>query len=449
MSAETILLRCDGCGANLRVAAGRMRPGASAPCPRCGSSIRLPGPSAAPPAEVEEIQCQICGTLLRLRADRRPPGGGTAPCPRCKSTVTIPPVGPSVAAAPAASVPGRSVPAPSSRPIPLDAAPAAPTARPVSPRAAEAPPPRLAAGPAAPAAGADSEILPAGIGARPVALASPPRAEPRPEPSSEPPPEVGGEAGAAGREGDEPRIEIQDPEAPEEAEAGVAPPRPRPAAPDRSVFWTVEIGGETLHPGGVAELRLWARQGKLRAEDRVRRGTGDWTPAREVPELASLFARSRPAPEKTRIAVRGGLSRETRQAGAAGLAGGALAVPPVAALLIFSGEFERVAAALEADTLSGLGLLCAGVLLTGAAAGLAMAALQKQYDRRGEVVNLWSMSGASLTGLACGVALGLAALSFWPPSSPFALLCGFALFGAAVSLLTLMSHRWLFQERRS
>jgi hypothetical protein len=281
-------------------------------------------------------------------------------------------------------------------------------------------------------------MLPAGIGIGPVAVAALPPATPAPE--------ITGDEGAASADADEPRIEIQEPEQ-EEAAPTPLPAGPRPPAPDRSVFWTVEIGGESLHPGGVAELRLWARQGKLRAEDRVRRGEDEWMPAREVPELASLFSRSRPVQEKTRIAVRGGLSRETRRAGAAGLTGGTLAVPPVAALLIFSGEFERVAAALGAGTAAGLGLLCAGVLCTGLFAGLVMSTLQKHYDRRGEVVNLWSGSGAALTGLACGAVFGVASLSFWPPSSPFALLCGFSLFGAVVSLLTLLSHRWLFQDR--
>jgi hypothetical protein len=283
-------------------------------------------------------------------------------------------------------------------------------------------------------------MLPAGIGVRPVALAAPPHPAPEPEVAEEP--------DAASAEENEPPIDIQEQEA-DEREPRPASPGPRPVALDRGIFWTVEIGGESLHPGGVAELRLWARQGKLRADDRVRRGDADWIQAREVPELASLFSRQRPVQEKTRIAVRGGLSRETRRAGAAGLAGGALAVPPVAALLIFSGEFERVAAALGVGTAPGLGLLCAAILSAAVIAGLMMSALQKHYDRRGEVANLWSASGASLTGLACGAALGAAALSFWPPAGTFALLCGFAIFGAAVSLLTLLSHRWLFQDRKS
>jgi hypothetical protein len=262
------------------------------------------------------------------------------------------------------------------------------------------------------------------------------------------------EAGSSPAADNEPQIEIQggEEEGREEKEGGQQGPEadtPRPAAPDRTIFWTVEIGGESLHPGGVAELRLWARQGKLRAEDRVRRGEMEWTPAREVPELASLFARTRPAQEKTRIAVRSGLSRETRRAGVAGLAGGALAVPPAAALLIFSGEFDRLAAALATGTLPGLTLLCAAVLGTGLLTGLVMAGLQKHYDRRGEVVNLWSGTGAALSGAACGAACGAGALAFWPSSSLFALLCGFTLFGAGVSLLTLLSYRWMFQEAKT
>lgn len=428
----SLLIRCDHCGAGLRVTGGRARPGSTAPCPKCQRPIQIPG-APAPAAGVEEFQCQVCGALLRMRSDRRPPAGTTARCPRCRSAVEIPPL------------PGAS---------PHDAFQPPPAAEPAIPHA-QAP---VRAVPAA-----DSDMLPAGISPAPFDAAPP-------TPDSAEEPESGPESAAAAVEvpqadvapsgGDaEPVIEIQGED--EQREAPLpAPPAPASGTPGRGAvpthypprpgppgaFWTVEIGGETLRPGGVAALRLWARQGRLHAEDRVRRGEGPWQPAREVPELASLFARAR---EKERRIPAQRASADARRGWLAGLLGGAGALLPVLALLIFTGEFERLSDAWGATLASSLGGVCAGILLSGGLIGRTLAGLQSHYDRRGEVANVWSFSGALGVGAAFGLACGLAALGFWPHTSASSLVAGFAFYGIGVAVLALVSHRWLFLERRA
>jgi len=462
-----LILHCEQCGATLRLAAGKMRPGATAACPKCRHTIRIPDTSAAPPTE--EIQCQVCGALLRLRADRRPAGGGTARCPRCQAAVQIPPL--------------RHTAAPADPPAttPPPPAPAAALERPARARSMSAPPAPPAPGLALPGLEDGGPVeatdgLPTGITAAPVAVAEeagsgpPAAASPRraPGPRLVVPVEDNAEAqeepsAPAGSADEEPVIEIQG-----DSEEAAPPPAPAPAAPGRSpvppvappaartggpaalpTFWTVEISGEMLRPGGVASLRHWARQGKLRAADRVRRGDGPWQEAREVTELASIFARQQAAPAATAKRRNPAAAREANHGIMAGFVGGAAGLVPVFALLIFSGEFERVSEGWGLGGGVSATLLCAGVLFTGVLIGRALAALQAYYEGHGDVANVWSMGGAGAVGVAAGLPCGLVALGFWPHASSLGLVAGFAAYGAGVGFLVLFSYRSLFLERRT
>jgi len=479
-----LILHCEQCGATLRLAAGKMRPGATATCPKCRHTIRIPSASAAP--QTEEIQCQVCGALLRLRADRRPAGGGTARCPRCQSAVQIPPLRHTAARPDLAAAAPRppAPPAEFERPVraPSMSAPPAP------PASGFAPPGLEDRGPAEATDGLPTGITPAlrppapmrsdtsREPAAPVAVAeeagsgppavAPPKRAPGPRlvvPVEENPESREETSAPAGSTDEEPVIEIQGdseeaapPPAPAASAPGrrpappAAPPAARPGGPTAlPTFWTVEISGETLRPGGVASLRHWARQGKLRAADRVRRGDGPWQEAREVPELASIFARQQAAPA-AKVKLRNpGAAREGRHGVMAGFVGGAVGLVPVFALLIFSGEFERVSEEWGLGGGVSATLLCAGVLFTGVLIGRALAALQAYYEGHGDVANVWSMGGASAVGVAAGLPCGLVALGFWPHASSLGLVAGFAAYGAGVGFLVLFSYRSLFLERRT
>lgn len=475
----SVLLRCEHCGAGLRVASGKVRPGSSATCPKCRRVFQVPGAPAPEPA-TEELQCQICGALLRLRSDKRPAAGGTARCPRCQSAVVIPPL---PGAAPAASPPtpagvppawATMPPAPAAAPP----EPAEPEPGPAAPEPAFAPPPAPSARTPAPAS--DSDMMPAGItpsAAPPTPPADAPpggagdsswlesnRAGVPPAPRLVPPPPAQDEemeeehSPRAGSGDEEPVIEIQGDEepaaGPPTAGASAQPSQPRRSTaplhyPSRqaapAAFWTVEIGGETLKPGGVAALRLWARQGKLRPDDKVRRGDGPWQVAREIPELASLFPRVR-TPGKPAASPRA--ASEARRGWLAGLLGGSAALLPVLALLIFSGELESLVAAAGLTLTAGLGTACGVILLSGALVGRTLAGLQNLYESRGEPANVWCASGALGAGGGVGLLLGLAATRVWPTSPLLTLLGGFAVYGVSVAFLSLISYRWLFVERR-
>ena len=313
-------------------------------------------------------------------------------------------------------------------------------------------------------------MLPAGIGSAtaagisaPAPAVPPPRAHagrtvPQDLPTvevEESPPDVepGAEANGAAESEPEPVIEIQGDEEEGAAAASSPPPGARGTVPTHyppqpggpAAFWTVEIGSETLRPGGVAAVRLWARQGKLRPEDRVRRGDGPWQAAREIPELASLFPRTR---EAKRVAAPRSAA-DARRGWLSGLLGGAGALLPVMALLIFSGEFERLGAAWGAANGITFLVLCSAVLFTGALTGRALAYLQAHYDKRGEAADVWSAGGALKVGGCIGLAAGLPAVGLWPSVGLFKLLIFFAVYGVCLAFLTLLCYRWLFVERRA
>ena len=480
----TVILHCDHCGANLRLASGRLRPGATASCPKCRQLVRMP--ETAPEPSVEEIQCQICGALLRMRADRRPVAGGTAKCPRCRSTVTIPPPEPPLgAAAPSdggavttsgddvmpAGVSPQPAPAPDPTPAPAGEAganlfpgefPGTAPAPPVPPQDFPAepgmegfsPPPSIDPAPAEstpPATPAFQDTAP------PDSAPDPPISAPAPDP--EPAPAEEPESPAAPMPAaipEEPAIEILGDESGEDSsspalESGpheAPPPRQRYHGVEPPTFWTVEIGDETLRPGGVATLRHWARQGKLRPDDRVRRGDGPWQLAREVPELASILARSGTG-KTTSGRARKPMSRDARDGMLSGLAGGAVALVPVLALLVLSQEFERLSARWSLSLGNGVALLTSAVLLTGFLIGRTLAFMQTSYERHGEATNMWSWSGASAIGSGFGLALGIPALAFWPHTSAFTLLLGFGVYGLGVGILSLVCYRSIFQDRKT
>jgi DNA-directed RNA polymerase subunit RPC12/RpoP len=466
---SSVQIHCEHCGASLRLAAGKIRPGATAPCPKCGRTIQLAGPApgpAAAPAAMDEIQCQVCGAMLRMRADKRPAAGMTARCPRCQSKVYIPPIlarrpGPLAAVPPEEEPP---TPPPSASPGArvgasgtLTLAPSADVS--LDDISSPAPYPN----PFRAAVSQAEEDFPmttvADEAPEPPAVEESAAEEPAieiPEPEEEQAPAPAVEPEEAAEEAEEePAIEIRGdermpvaPMIPAPSPAAKPAARPQARAGDLAVFWTVEIGGEAMHPGGVAELRLWARQGKLQPEDRVRRGDGAWQVAREVPELGSLFARpragaARPAPGRPPA------SPEARRGWMAGALGGVWTLPPVFALLVFSGEFERLVDTWKSNNSTILLYLSGGILLTGAVFGRALAALQTRYEQRGEAANMWSAGGALAVGGGGGLTCGLLALSLWPHSGAFTLLFGFVAYGVTAAFLVLISYRWLFVDRRS
>ena len=442
-------------------------------------------PETVQEPSVEEIQCQICGALLRLRADRRPAAGGTAKCPRCRSTVTIPPPElPLPTATPAAGgtvtpsgddvMPAGLSPQPAPAPDPTPASagkagdnlfpgefPGTAPAPPVPPEDFPADPGMEGICPPAPIDPPPGESTPAATPvsqdtASPVSAPDPPMPTPAPDPDPAPAEEPENPAALMPATApEEPEIEILG-DASEEQSAPAVESGPHEAPPTRKhyhgveppAFWTVEIGDETLQPGGVATLRHWARQGKLRAEDRVRRGDGPWQLAREVPELASILAR--PGAEKAAShQARKPMSRDARDGMLSGLVGGAVALVPVLALLVLSQEFERLSARWNLSLGNGVALLTSAVLLTGFLIGRTLAFMQAYYERRGEFTNMWSWSGASAIGSGFGLALGILALAFWPHISAFTLLLGFVVYGLSVGVLSLICYRSIFQDRKT
>ena len=89
------------------------------------------------------------------------------------------------------------------------------------------------------------------------------------------------------------------------------------------------------------------------------------------------------------------------------------------------------------------------MLLTGFLIGSTLAFMQAHYERRGEITNMWSWSGASAIGSGFGLALGILALAFWPHVSAFTLLLGFGAYGLSVGLLSLICYRSIFQDRKT
>ncbi|MEE9219573.1 MAG: hypothetical protein V3U98_10960 [Acidobacteriota bacterium] len=485
------LLQCSHCGASLRIASGHRRPGASAKCPKCHQPVRLPEEPGAP--TTQEIQCQICGALLRLRSDRRPAAGGTAKCPKCSSRIDIPPL--RAAAGPGAPSGGPidssvkpSPAAPGDEVMPAGISPRTPGPASALPPASEPPQPKISIGagagaspqqPAPPPLSMSAEEAASGPpppeGTPPLATMAPPVPKPEmPGPAVErtasvvsalsPPPDTssGAQAGVAAPSVKEPRIEIQGEDrqalslvlptaaaaaAPRSSEATVGPQPKLPTATPLS-FWTVEIGSELLQPGGVATLRHWARQGKLQPDDRVRRGSGEWQAAREVPELASILARAHGSPSKAAPAPRR-WSPQLRSGLLAGIAGGAVAVVPVLGLLAFSSELEEVSKSWEISVGRGAMLLACATLLMGLAIGWLIIAFQAHYETRGEVLNMWSASGTGAIGTGLGLLCGVLGIAFWPHTSWFALLLGFLVYGAGLGLLVLVCYRSLFQDRKN
>jgi tetratricopeptide (TPR) repeat protein len=117
------------------------------------------------------------------------------------------------------------------------------------------------------------------------------------EPQHVEPPEAAEEPVTA----EEPELAEAEPEAPteeppitDELEAPSAPaqtPAAEAAAVEPAIgLWSVRIPtGETFGPVSMEVLKLWARELRVKAQDKVRRPDGAWRSAREVAELAAIF----------------------------------------------------------------------------------------------------------------------------------------------------------------
>ena len=59
------------------------------------------------------------------------------------------------------------------------------------------------------------------------------------------------------------------------------------------MFNIIGADGKQYGPVSVEQLRSWLTQGRINAQTRIQAvGTEEWRPARDVPELASLFQSS-------------------------------------------------------------------------------------------------------------------------------------------------------------
>jgi tetratricopeptide (TPR) repeat protein len=93
---------------------------------------------------------------------------------------------------------------------------------------------------------------------------------------------------------EEPAAPATEPPITDELEAPSAPaqtPAAEAAAVEPAIgLWSVRIPtGETFGPVSMEVLKLWARELRVKAQDKVRRPDGAWRSAREVAELAAIF----------------------------------------------------------------------------------------------------------------------------------------------------------------
>ncbi|TWT79419.1 hypothetical protein CA13_08190 [Planctomycetes bacterium CA13] len=113
MSSDKVRFRCQ-CGQEL--SAAKSAAGAKVVCPKCSTTLLVPGAAATPAAsatDVIKIRCP-CGQVL---AAKKSAAGSTVACPKCQQHLRVP-----GSAQPAPSQPAPSQPAPS-QPAPSQPAP--------------------------------------------------------------------------------------------------------------------------------------------------------------------------------------------------------------------------------------------------------------------------------------------------------------------------------------
>jgi prepilin-type processing-associated H-X9-DG protein len=137
------------------------------------------------------------------------------------------------------------------------------------------------------------------------------------------------------------------------------------------MFNIIGADGKQYGPVSVEQLRSWRTQGRINALTRIQAvGTAEWRPAREVPELASLFQTSGPAQSGTAPPVLKAPEMNERRKGMAvlsfvlGICSFVLCLSFITALpAIILGHVARNRAARSPERFGGGGFAMAGIVL--------------------------------------------------------------------------------------
>lgn len=137
------------------------------------------------------------------------------------------------------------------------------------------------------------------------------------------------------------------------------------------MFNIIGADGKQYGPVSVEQLRSWLTQGRINAQTRIQAvGTEEWRPARDVPELASLFQSSGVVPSGTAPPVLKAPQTDERRKGMAvlsfvlGLCSFVLCLSFISAIpAIILGHVARKRAARSPEQFGGRGFAIAGIVL--------------------------------------------------------------------------------------